>query len=98
MNAPIWYPVVLCTIGGTIIGVVKKTGTYPYKRIGVILIGAILPLILGSSVGPEAGMAVSLSVLFASPLFGFFSAVVFPGSDGNVDLSCSGNSESGNKE
>lgn len=123
MNSPIWYPIVICTIGGamiglfrkhfgdypqtmkTVIGVVKKTGTYPYKRIAVILIGALLPLIIGSSVGPEAGMvgvivalgcwvndnlkfaqknanlyskvgmAVSLSALFASPLFGFFSAV-----------------------
>lgn len=89
----------------TVIGVVKKTGTYPYRRMAVILIGAILPLIIGCSVGPEAGMvgvivalgcwvndnlkfaqknanlysrvgmAVSLSALFASPLFGFFSAV-----------------------
>ena len=89
----------------TVIGVVKKTGTYPYRRMAVILIGAILPLIIGCSVGPEAGMvgvivalgclvndnlkfaqknaklysrvgmAVSLSALFASPLFVFFSAV-----------------------
>lgn len=120
MNFPVWYPVVICTIGGvviglfrkhigdypqtmkTVIGVVKKKGTYPYRRMVVILIGAILPLIIGSSVGPEAGMvgvivalgcwvndnlkfaqknanlyskvgmAVSLSALFASPLFGFF--------------------------
>ena len=68
------YPIVICTIGGvviglfrkhfgdypqtmkTVIGVVKKKGTYPYRRMVVILIGAILPLIIGSSVGPEAGM------------------------------------------
>lgn len=89
----------------TVIGTVKKTGTYPYRKIVVLLVAAILPLIIGSSVGPEAGMvgviiamgcwinenlkfakeneahysnigvAVSLSVLFYSPLFGFFSAV-----------------------
>lgn len=123
INAPWWYPILLCTIGGaiigifrklfgdypqsmkTVIGTVKKTGTYPYKKIVVILIAAALPLIFGSSVGPEAGMvgvvvalgcwvnenvkfakenaalyskvgmAVSLSALFYSPLFGFFSAV-----------------------
>ena len=122
-NAPSWYPIAVCTIGGaliglfrkifgdypqsmtTVIGTVKKTGTYPYRRLVVLLIAAILPLILGSSVGPEAGMvgvivalgcwvnenlkfakenealyskvgvAVSLSALFYSPLFGFFSAV-----------------------
>lgn len=89
----------------SVIGTVKKTGTYPYRKIIVLLIAAVLPLIFGSSVGPEAGMvgvivalgcwvnenlkfagknanlysrvgmAVSLSVLFYSPLFGFFSAV-----------------------
>ncbi|MGI6021107.1 MAG: chloride channel protein [Lachnospiraceae bacterium] len=123
LNAPAWYPVAVCTIGGaviglfrkrfgdypqsmkTVIGTVKKTGTYPYRKIVVILIGAVLPLVIGSSVGPEAGMigvivalgcwvnenvkfagknarlysnagmAVSLSVLFASPLFGLFSVV-----------------------
>lgn len=123
IDAPVWYPVAVCTLGGAIIGVfrkcfgdypqpmnvvigtVKKTGTYPYRKIVVLLIAAALPLIIGSSVGPEAGMigvivalgcwvnenlkfakenanfyskvgmAVSLSVLFYSPLFGFFSAV-----------------------
>ena len=123
VDAPVWYPVVVCTLGGVIIGVfrkrfgdypqtmkavigtVKRTGTYPYNKIVVILIAAMLPLIFGSSVGPEAGMvgvlvalgcwanenlkfakknadfyssvgmAVSLSILFYSPLFGFFSAV-----------------------
>ena len=122
-DVPVWYPVVVCTLGGviiglfrkrfgdypqtmkTVIGTVKQTGTYPYNRIVVILIAAMLPLIFGSSVGPEAGMvgvlvalgcwanenlkfakknadfyssvgmAVSLSILFYSPLFGFFSAV-----------------------
>lgn len=87
-----------------VLGTVRKTGTYPYNRMAVILAAAILPLIFGSSVGPEAGMvgavvavgcwvndnvkhagrnavlyskigmAVSLSILFYSPLFGFFSA------------------------
>lgn len=123
IQAPFWYPIAVCTIGGIIIGVfrkifgdypqsmntviktVKDTGTYPYRKIVILLIAALLPLILGSSVGPEAGMvgvivalgcwvnenvkfagkneklysqvgmAVSLSVLFSSPLFGFFSAV-----------------------
>ena len=123
INSPIWYPIVICTIGGAVIGVfrkcfgdypqsmktvieaVKKTGSYPYHKIIVILVAAALPLIFGSSVGPEAGMvgvivalgcwvnenlkfakenanfysrvgmAVSLSALFYSPLFGFFSAV-----------------------
>ncbi|MDD6096077.1 MAG: chloride channel protein [Firmicutes bacterium] len=88
-----------------VMGRVKKAGTYPYRKIGIIMIAAMLPLIFGSSVGPEAGMvgiaaalgcwvkenvsfagrntaissrlglAVSLSVLFFSPLFGLFSAI-----------------------
>ena len=123
IDSPVWYPIVICTAGGavigifrkhfgdypqtmqTVIGTVKRTGTYPYRKIVILLIAAILPLVIGSSVGPEAGMvgvivalgcwvnenlkfagknvglysrvgmAVSLSVLFYSPLFGFFSAV-----------------------
>ena len=89
----------------TVIGTVKRTGSYPYNKISIIIIAAMLPLVFGSSVGPEAGMvgvlvalgcwvnenlkfakknadfyssvgvAVSLSILFYSPLFGFFSAV-----------------------
>ena len=92
-----------------VLGTVKQTGTYPYDKIAVVMIAAILPLVFGSSVGPEAGMvgaivalgcwvndnlkhagrnaalysrigmAVSLSILFYSPLFGFFSAETAPG-------------------
>lgn len=123
INYSLWYPIVICTAGGavigifrkhfgdypqsmqTVIGTVKQTGTYPYNKIIILMTAAVLPLIIGSSVGPEAGMvgvivalgcwvnenlkfakdnadlysrvgmAVSLSALFYSPLFGFFSAV-----------------------
>ena len=69
-----WYPLVICTIGGlliglyrkflgdypedmvTVIGKVKKQGTYNYKRFHFFIIAAVLPLIFGASVGPEAGM------------------------------------------
>ena len=84
----------------TVFGKLKKNKTYPYRKLAVISVAALLPLIFGSSVGPEAGMvgvvvslccwagenlsfaaqksadysrvgaAVSLSVLFRSPLFG----------------------------
>ena len=40
----------------TVFGKLKKTGTYPYRKILIIIIAALLPLIFGSSVGPEAGM------------------------------------------
>lgn len=86
-----------------VIATVKQTGTYPYKKLLSIIVLAVLPLIIGSSVGPEAGMigvivalccwagdnlkfakkstiryskvgsAVTLSVLFHSPLFGIFN-------------------------
>lgn len=116
-----FYTLIVCTIGGLIIGVFrKKFGDYPesldtvlgkvktkkhysYDNIIVLLIAALLPLLFGSSVGPEAGltgiitalcywvgdnakfakenskvysevgMAVSLSVIFYSPLFGIFA-------------------------
>lgn len=116
-----FYAVIVCTIGGLIIGLIhKKFGDYPeelpevfgklkkdkhyeYSNMLVLLITALLPLIIGSSVGPEAGMtgiivglccwagdnlkfarqhskeysqiglAVTLSILFHSPLFGIFS-------------------------
>ncbi len=86
-----------------VLGKVKTEKHYSYDNIVVILIAALLPLIFGSSVGPEAGlagvitalcywigdnvkfakdnskeysevgMAVTLSVLFYSPLFGIFA-------------------------
>ena len=68
------YPLILCTAGGFIIGIVrmllgdypedmmtvfrklKKEKTYPYKNLPAIIICALLPLVFGASVGPEAGM------------------------------------------
>jgi len=40
----------------TVLGTVKRTKTYPYRKMLILIIAALLPLILGSSVGPEAGM------------------------------------------
>ena len=86
----------------TVLSTLKSTGTYAYTKLPAILACAILSLIVGSSVGPEAGMvsvivclccwagenlrfasaesaylskvgaSASLSILFRSPLFGFF--------------------------
>lgn len=86
-----------------VMGKVKKEKHYEYKKMPAMLIAAFLPLILGGSIGPEAGMtgiivglcywagdnlkfarenakeysevgiAVTLSLLFHSPLFGIFS-------------------------
>ncbi len=86
-----------------VLGRVKKEKFYEYKKMPVMLLAAFLPLVLGSSIGPEAGMtgiivglcywagdnlkfarenareysevgiAVTLSLLFHSPLFGIFS-------------------------
>ena len=87
----------------TVLGKVKTEKHYSYDNIVVLLFAALLPLLFGSSVGPEAGlagvitalcywvgdnvkfakenskvysevgMAVSLSVIFYSPLFGIFA-------------------------
>ena len=35
---------------------VKKTGRYPYKNIFYIIISALIPLLIGASIGPEAGL------------------------------------------
>lgn len=40
----------------TVFGKLKKQKTYPYRKILVIIVAALLPLIFGASVGPEAGM------------------------------------------
>ena len=81
ISASIWYPILVCTIGGVIIGLfrkkfgdypedmmrvfgrLKKEGTYPYKNMLVLIIAALLPLILGASIGPEAGMVGIITAL-----------------------------------
>ncbi len=42
---------------------VKKQKTYNYRAMGVILISAFLPLVIGASVGPEAGLAGVITAL-----------------------------------
>lgn len=73
--ADFWfYPIVLCALGGVLIGLwQKKYGPYPeklsvvmkkikidgrisYDRLYIIFISALLPLIFGGSIGPEAGL------------------------------------------
>lgn len=69
-----FYTIIVCTIGGLIIGLwQKKFGDYPkklekikendeddeeynYKKVLVVSVSTILPLIFGGSVGPEAGL------------------------------------------
>ena len=95
-----------------VFGKLKKRGTYDYQKILVLIAAALLPLVFGASVGPEAGMtgiivalccwagenirfarknteefshmasAVTLSVMFHSPLFGLFHET----EGGNVQL------------
>ena len=69
-----YYPILVCTIGGVLIGICqKKFGTYPeelsevmdkvkethryeYNKMHGIAICALLPLVFGGSIGPEAGL------------------------------------------
>lgn len=86
-----------------VLGKVRNEKQYEYKKMFTMLLAALFPLLIGSSVGPEAGltgiivglcywvgdniksahkdakkyseigMAVTLGVLFHSPLFGIFA-------------------------
>lgn len=40
----------------TVLGKLRRDGTYAYDKLPIILVAALLPLMFGSSVGPEAGM------------------------------------------
>lgn len=73
-NPPL-YPVILCGIGGLLIGLwnkrfgpyprelneilstIKKGEKIPYNNLHIIAISAILPLIFGGNLGPEAGLS-----------------------------------------
>ncbi len=73
INFPL-YTLVVCTVGGLIIGLlhkffgdypeelevvlgkIKTDKTYDYKKMAPMLLLALLPLLFGSSVGPEAGL------------------------------------------
>lgn len=46
-----------------VFGKIKKNGAYPYRNMLVIIVSALLPLIFGFSVGPEAGMVGIIAAL-----------------------------------
>ena len=68
------WPLLLCGVGGVIIGILqkvwgpypeelsvvmakkKKDGVYPYDRVPQMLVAAMLPLLFGAALGPEAGL------------------------------------------
>lgn len=76
-----FYPIIVCTIGGIIIGLfakrfgdypetlptvmakVREEGRYGYDKLGVMSAGAVLPLVFGGSVGPEAGLTGVIAAL-----------------------------------
>ena len=41
---------------GVVVAKVKKTNRYPYSNLFSSLVSAILPLLFGASIGPEAGL------------------------------------------
>ncbi|RSX55932.1 chloride channel [Bifidobacterium dolichotidis] len=69
-----WWPLVLCTIGGILVGLfqrrwpglprdmhevmadVRQHGRFEYRYLLVSFVGALLPLLFGGSIGPEAGL------------------------------------------
>ena len=46
-----------------VLGQVKKTGRYPYRHVFFILLSALFPLLIGASVGPEAGLTGTIAGL-----------------------------------
>lgn len=68
------YPLLMCVVGGLLIGYfdkktgarpeelnvvmgkVKRDGRYSYDGIGKLSLAALLPLVFGGSIGPEAGL------------------------------------------
>ncbi|MCC6093943.1 MAG: hypothetical protein LIV24_02810 [Eubacterium sp.] len=41
---------------GAVLGKIRKEHFYPYSHMPVLVVSALFPLILGASVGPEAGL------------------------------------------
>ena len=48
----------------TVMGQVKKTGRYPYNNVFSVLGSALFPLLLGASIGPEAGLTGVIMICF----------------------------------
>lgn len=47
----------------TVMAKVKKTGRYDYDNLGPMSVGALLPMIFGGSVGPEAGLVGAIAAI-----------------------------------
>lgn len=68
------YPLIVCSIGGLVIGIyqkyigpypedlntvvatIKEKGSFPHNHVWQSFFGALLPLLFGGSIGPEAGL------------------------------------------
>ena len=80
MSGPI-YPIVVCTLGGlltglvrkrfgdypeelmTVLGTVKQKQWYAYRILPILGVAALLPLLFGTSAGPEAGLTGIIAAL-----------------------------------
>jgi len=54
------YPILL----DDILKIYKRDKNIPYNNLGIIIVAALMPLIFGGSVGPEAGLAGIIAMLF----------------------------------
>ncbi len=55
---------------------VKQDGRYPYDNLGKLLLAALLPLLFGGSIGPEAGLTGVIAGLSTSGLSTACAALV----------------------
>lgn len=81
LGSPFYFPLIVCLIGGLVIGFyekrfgpypeelndvmkkVKEDGRYEYDNIGITSLAALLPLLFGGSIGPEAGLTGAIAGL-----------------------------------
>ena len=67
------YPILL----EDILKIYKRDKNIPYNNLGIVFVAALMPLIFGGSVGPEAGLAGIIAMLFCWVRDKYKSSIVY---------------------